>query len=381
MNKTYSEWLKDQSPYPEYLSDLPPGTAASIFDRFESREICDNDKFDRYFRRTITNYKSKFETLLMIEGIKFDPMVNRYLEAQQIRNGTGSNRGVTYNDFSNKQGGSGNVTTDTTTKDTESYKGLHTAQSETHNTGLNSSEEETNNSKLTTGSLESIGSNMHSGTVTTSGRSAGETHNTSDSSNDSVTRKADKVAPMSASGVTSAAAGEGQAPGPHLANLDFSYASQYAQQDNAGRNIGKNDENKSETHSESVTTTERNSDTRKDSNTGRETDKGGRKVQARDKRDENKNDTDRTDDKRESDGNVHAYQIDQRAYTDEGTSRKEDTVTTQTSDTSTNRITGREGLTPQEAKRQAEEYLRRFNPAIEWFLGVLETCIIGIYDI
>ena len=381
MNKTYSEWLKDQSPYPEYLTDLPPGTAASIFDRFESREICDNDKFDRYFRRTITNYKGKFETLLMIEGIKFDPMVNRYLEAQQIRNGTGSNRGVTYNDFSNKQGGSGNVTTDTTTKDTESYKGLRTTQSETHNKGLSTSEEQTDNSKLTTGSLESTGSNTHSGTVTTSGRSAGETHNTSDSSNDSVTRNASKAAPMSASGVTATAAGEGQAPGPHLANLDFSYASQYTQQDNAGRNIGKNDENKSETHSESVTTTERDSDTRKDTTTDRETDKGSRKVQARDNRDENKNDTDRTDDKRENDGNVHAYQVDQRAYTDEGTSRKEDTVTTQTSDTSTNRITGREGLTPQEAKRQAEEYLRRFNPAIEWFLGVLETCFIGIYDI
>ena len=381
MNKTYSEWLNEQSPYPEYLSDLPPGTAASIFDRFESREICDNDKFDRYFRRTITNYKGKFETLLMIEGIKFDPMVNRYLEAQQIRNGTGSNRGVTYNDFSNKQGGSGNVTTDTTTKDLESYKGLHTAQSEIHNKGLNTSEEQTDNSKLTTGSLESTGSNTHSGTVTTAGRSAGETHNTSDSSNDSVTRNASKAAPMSASGVTSTAAGDGQAPGPHLANLDFSYASQYTQQDNAGRDIGKNDENRSETRSETVTTTERSTDTRKDTTTGRETDKGGRKVQARDQRDENKSDTDRTDDKRESDGSVHAYQLDQRAYTDEGTSRKEDTVTTQTSDTSTNRITGREGLTPQEAKRQAEEYLRQFNPAIEWFLGVLETCFIGIYDI
>lgn len=381
MNKTYSEWLNEQSPYPEYLADLPPGTAASIFDRFESREICDNDKFDRYFRRTITNYKGKFETLLMIEGIKFDPMVNRYLEAQQIHNGTGSNRGVTYNDFSNKQGGSGNVTTDTTTKDLESYKGLHTGKSILKAKGLNSSEEETNNSKLTTGSLESTGSNTHSGTVTTTGRSAGETHNTSDSSNDSVTRNASKAAPMSASGVTSTAAGDGQAPGPHLANLDFSYASQYAQQDSAGRDIGKNDENRSETHSESETTSERSSDTRKDTNTGRETDKGGRKVQARDERDDNKTDTNRMDDKRESDGSVHAFQLDQRAYTDEGTSRKEDTVTTQTSDTSTNRITGREGLTPQEAKRQAEEYLRRFNPAIEWFLGVLETCFIGIYDI
>ena len=381
MNKTYSEWLNEQSPYPEYLTDLPPGTAASIFDRFESREICDNDKFDRYFRRTITNYKGKFETLLMIEGIKFDPMVNRYLEAQQIHNGTGSNRGVTYNDFSNKQGGSGNVTTDTATKDIESYKGLHTGQSVNKSKGLSSSEEQTNNSKLTSGSLESTGSNSHEGSSSTAGSSTGETHNTSDSSNDSVTRKADKVAPMSASGVTSAAAGEGQAPGPHLANLDFSYASQYAQQDNASRDIGKNDENRSETRSETVTTTETGSDTRKETTTDRETDKGGRKVQARDERDDNKTDTDRTDDKRESDGSVHAFQLDQRAYTDEGTSRKEDTVTTQTSDTSTNRITGREGLTPQEAKRQAEEYLRRFNPAIEWFLGVLETCFIGIYDI
>ena len=381
MNKTYSEWLNEQSPYPEYLTDLPPGTAASIFDRFESREICDNDKFDRYFRRTITNYKGKFETLLMIEGIKFDPMVNRYLEAQQIHNGTGSNRGVTYNDYSNKQGGSGNVTTDTATKGTESYKGLHTGQSILKAKGLNSSEEQTNNSKLTSGSLESTGSNSRDGSSSTAGSSTGETHNTSDSSNDSVTRNASKSAPMSASGVTSAAAGEGQAPGPHLANLDFSYASQYAQQDTAGRDIGKNDENRSETRSETVTTTETGSDTRKETTSGRETDKGSRKVQARDERDENKNDTDRTDDKRESDGNVHAYQIDQRAYTDEGTSRKEDTVTTQTSDTSTNRITGREGLTPQEAKRQAEEYLRRFNPAIEWFLGVLETCFIGIYDI
>lgn len=381
MNKTYSEWLNEQSPYPEYLADLPPGTAGSIFDRFESREICDNDKFDRYFRRTITNYKGKFETLLMIEGIKFDPMVNRYLEAQQIHNGTGSNRGVTYNDFSNKQGGSGNVTTDTTTNDRENQLGTRNVTSIINATGSGTSTEEYHDTKTTSETLDITGSNSREGSNTTAGSITGETHNTSDSSNDSVTRNASKAAPMSASGVTSAAAGEGQAPGPHLANLDFSYASQYTQQDNAGRNIGKNDENRSETRSETVTTKETGSDTRKETTSGSETGTGNRSGKTTEKRDENKTDTEATKDDITRDGNVHAYQIDQRAYTDEGTSRKEDTVTTQTSDTSTNRITGREGLTPQEAKRQAEEYLRRFNPAIEWFLGVLETCFIGIYDI
>ena len=381
MNKTYSEWLKDQSPYPEYLSDLPPGTAASIFDRFESREICDNDKFDRYFKRTITNYKGKFETLLMIEGIKFDPMVNRYLEAQQIHNGTGSNRGVTYNDFSNKQGGSGNVTTDTTTKDKENQIGTRTGTSIINATGSGTSSEKHNDNKTTNVTLEIIDNNIRNGSSTTAGSSTGETHNTNDSSNDSVTRKADKVAPMSASGVTSTAAGEGQAPGQHLDNLDFSYASQYAQQDNASRDIGKNDENRSENRTETVTTNETGNDSRNETTNGSEKGSGGRSGQTTEKHDENKTDTESTNDDITRDGSVHAYQVDQRAYTDEGTSRKEDTVTTQTSDTSTNRITGREGLTPQEAKRQAEEYLRRFNPAIEWFLGVLETCFIGIYDI
>ena len=381
MNKTYSEWLKDQSPYPEYLTDLPPGTAASIFDRFESREICDNDKFDRYFRRTITNYKGKFETLLMIEGIKFDPMVNRYLEAQQIRNGTGSNRGVTYNDFSNKQGGSGNVTTDTTTKDKDHQEGTRNGTSIIIATGGGTSTEKYNNSKTTNEKLVATDNNSREVSNTTTGNNTGETHTTSDSSNDSVTRNASKAAPMSASGVTAAAAGEGQAPGTHLDNLDFSYASQYAQQDNAGRNIGKNDENRSETRTETVTTKDTVNDTRNETTNGSETGSGGRSGQTTETRNENKTDTETTTDDITRDGNVHAYQIDQRAYTDEGTSRKEDTVTTQTSDTSTNRITGREGLTPQEAKRQAEEYLRRFNPAIEWFLGVLETCFIGIYDI
>lgn len=381
MNKTYSEWLNEQSPYPEYLADLPPGTAASIFDRFESREICDNDKFDRYFRRTITNYKGKFETLLMIEGIKFDPMVNRYLEAQQIHNGTGSNRGVTYNDYSNKQGGSGNVTTDTTTKDKENQIGTRNVTSIINAKDIATSAEETHDGKITSVTLDATGSNKRLGNSTTTGNSTGETHNTSDSSNDSVTRNASKAAPMSASGVTATAAGEGQAPGPHLANLDFSYASQYTQQDNAGRNIGKNDENRSETRSETVTTNDTGSDTRKETTSGSERVNGNRSGQTTDTHDENKTDTESTNDDIIRNGNVHAFQIDQRAYTDEGTSRKEDTVTTQTSDTSTNRITGREGLTPQEAKRQAEEYLRRFNPAIEWFLGVLETCFIGIYDI
>ena len=381
MNKTYSEWLNDQSPYPEYLTDLPPGTAASIFDRFESREICDNDKFDRYFRRTITNYKGKFETLLMIEGIKFDPMVNRYLEAQQIRNGTGSNRGITYNDYSNKQGGSGNVTTDTTTKDKDTQEGTRNGKSIIIATGSGTNTEEYHDNKTTNGTLVSAVSNNREVKSTTTGNSTGETHTASDSSNDSVARNASKAAPMSASGVTATAAGEGQAPGPHLGNLDFSYASQYAQQDNAGRNIGKNDENKSETRSDTTTTKETDSDTRQDTTSGSETGTGKRSGKTTETRDENKTDTEATKDVITRDGNVHAYQVDQRAYTDEGTSRKEDTVTTQTSDTSTNRITGREGLTPQEAKRQAEEYLRRFNPAIEWFLGVLETCFIGIYDI
>ena len=381
MNKTYSEWLKDQSPYPEYLTDLPPGTAASIFDRFESREICDNDKFDRYFRRTITNYKGKFETLLMIEGIKFDPMVNRYLEAQQIRNGTGSNRGVTYNDFSNKQGGSGNVTTDTTTKDKDHQEGTRTVTSVINATGGGTSTEEYHDNKTTSVTLDASDKNIREVKNTTTGTNTGETHATSDSSNDSVTRNASKAAPMSASGVTATAAGEGQAPGPHLSNLDFSYASQYAQQDNAGRNIGTNDENRSDTRTETVTTNDTVNDTRKDTTSGSDTGFGDRSGKTTEYRTENKTDTETTKDDTTRDGNIHAYQVDQRAYTDEGTSRKEDTVTTQTSDTSTNRITGREGLTPQEAKRQAEEYLRRFNPAIEWFLGVLETCFIGIYDI
>ena len=45
------------------------------------------------------------------------------------------------------------------------------------------------------------------------------------------------------------------------------------------------------------------------------------------------------------------------------------------------RYTGRDGLTPYEALRGAENYLRDLGPAIDYLINKLETCFICIYDI
>jgi len=67
--------------------------------------------------------------------------------------------------------------------------------------------------------------------------------------------------------------------------------------------------------------------------------------------------------------------------THNGTASTSQTDSGTHSRTSTNRYTGREGLTPQDAMMSATDYLTNYSIAFKWFVNKLDSCFIMLYDV
>lgn len=64
---------------------LDEATQDNLVEYFYYRFCCDNDeKFIRYFKRNMNQYKRQYEQALRIETTDFDPMVSRYLERKYV---------------------------------------------------------------------------------------------------------------------------------------------------------------------------------------------------------------------------------------------------------------------------------------------------------
>ena len=101
-SKKYDEWIEDNTEFfsnleSDYDVTVDPGTQDLIELFFGNRYICDDDNFDRFFKRTLINTWDRYVDLLRIEKTEIDPLVADYFENQLVHTGemTGSKQGTT----------------------------------------------------------------------------------------------------------------------------------------------------------------------------------------------------------------------------------------------------------------------------------------------
>lgn len=354
-----------------------------LIDYFYYREICDDVRMERYFNRTLNIVRDRYKNLLRVETIEFDPLVSKYFEAEYTTKRDGNtNRtknisGTTQHKLgeqditvdntmtTNRLNGEANSSTDFNRSNSEKITdvGEGSRQGNSSNTGYSNSLTDSNNSVNTT----DYSSSNTSGT---------ENQN---KFTGNITRRADKAAPMNASGVTI-----GEESGK-LGGLNFEYASAYSQNDSDtnestnGNNISNttnSNTNNSAANGHSNTTNNINgSSSQRENSTNNNTRTGTYGENSHDESGNNYNET-----------NIEDMQG-RKTYTRTGTNTDENVgrETIFGNDTGNElrreRYAGRDGVLPQDAMQKASNYLMNYSTAFQWLCNKLEINFIGIYDI
>lgn len=295
---TFQEWIRTQD---ESKFDLDQATIDGIKMHFMYREIVDDVKMPVFFWRTLNKYRARYKSLVRVESIEFDPLVNKYFEAEfssdnrstsdTIQNSTTDRNGKS--DMLYGSSGSGEtlgensgseITSDTsvltkefntdtiknggstTTFDTKvQLSGQDTVNDSKIESGKDTTSE--NKSRTETGSVDVDGSEIFSGmdtnrktggttvsgTSSTRGSSTGkETANgknitTADAM--AIAKNANKQAPMNAANVTAAGGNSNGRLGQmdshgNSKSLDFEFATAYSQADSETTSAGSETNNK-----------------------------------------------------------------------------------------------------------------------------------------
>ena len=459
-----------------------------------------------YFWRTLAKYRDRYKALLRVQSIEFDPLVNRYFEAELIsknvmnesessnRNGNTVTNNTSNGSFIGKDVGSSvrngneerNILVDTNGNSIDTHTGTETTTrvnelnrtltpNLTETTNINESNVESfdayRENKGFTGRYDEKEINgsysdrheslkptteKHSGTDTTNFNMNRETETTNkgkqttenDSIQTGVNREATKAAPMSAVNIGRLDGAEGSGgtgigtsdiTDGLLEPLDFQYASQYGESDTIGKNIGRetlsyddfgttektkslDGDAESIEYGHEVKKEHDDKDTREYQNYREKTTSAGQEyLEKTGTKTDTKNGTntvtksgrEQTIENVSSTDNVSRNLSDNKDYNESrnetGTITSNETCNTSNDTTNTtndqfngnvtntdqmsgskqstnnvqnrNRYTGREGLTPQDAMRRAEEYLLGYSPAFQYIIDKLEINFILVYDI
>ena len=381
----FSEWVQTLTPAQIEAWDLDEATIQQIKNRFYYREICDDDKMELFFQRTLDTIRDRYRQILRIETIKFDPMVNKYFEGEYTTNGTDNSEiRNTADTLRLKQGTNWidnthhDEDTDTLTvkKDHNEANGFYqddrNYESEGHDEkeGNNQISGRSNSSHQNTTYDHTV---AHTDDSTTTNGSSGE-----------INHKAVKQAPMNASGVgTNGTAGvqDQSLINGALTGLNFSYATAYDANDKTGRTYNFNDE---DIDNETTTNgTDGGSASETSSNTHiihEGTDRGDSGEDHLHHEYEDYSDHEYEDEKHhENDGEYHNRGGD--TVRDSNSSISGTTKDGSTYQIKHDRYTGRDGVLPQDALKAAMNYLQNYSTAFEWLCNKLEINFIGIYDI
>lgn len=387
---TFSEWIATQPA--ESWGDLDQATRDAITNWFYFREVCDDDRMVNYFWRNVAMYTPRYKAMVRVESMDFDPMVNRYFEAQYVESGESTNTSQTSGENTLAETNTASATHGDLFKEYPKTIMRVSTEVTTHNEGTDTlgptqKTETFNNVKDTA---------THTGTTSDTGNStASENSSTNTTSNASATnsggskasnKSANKTAPMSASGdITTATMADGT---NMITGLNFSHATSFAESDSTNSTTGTSSNNATTTGGTSASKTGNSSNVH-NINTGDTNIKTGSvttgTVQA-----VNGNESDGTSQTFQStsyqDGSVierHDNSTDQNtgAHNSTGSSSSSTSGAVTRSNTSTNRYTGREGLTPQEAMMSASDYLMNYSVAFKWFVNKLDSCFIMLYDV
>ena len=336
---TYSEFLSDNPTFwDERLNDgdIDEATVASIGKWFRNRIVCDDFQFDNFFDRQLDLVLPRYNKLVRLENTEFDALVNIYRERQVTD--TGSETGSESNSI-DKEG--------TVSRSGQNQK-IVTPNLEDETVRVpNLNEQSVRTPNLT---VEDEGSTSSSSSTDTTSHTEGET--TNNSTND--TASVSKQNPQSISYGSSAV---GQVPA-----LDWSYpsAQQQSHSDNSGggtsesNGTGSSDTTQSGTSENTQTTT--GTDTNVKTTTGRDTS---------------------TTTKTGTETTVETI-ADGTTSTGSETGSKDTSISK--SNLKREIYTGRDGLTPQDALREAMSYVKQ-SSAFAWLKEQLEVCFLSVYDI
>lgn len=324
-SKKYDSWIEENNDFfsnleNDYDVTVDPGTQDLIELFFGNRYICDDDNFDRYFKRTLINDWDRYIDLLRIEKTEIDPLVADYFENELVHSGTntGSKSGATSETTTHGK-------TDTLTHNVTVTEDNSGTLDETDTRTLNLA-----NNQTRTDNLANSNTRTDNLTTTTDNKQAG----------------ANAVNPQSLeySGTTAG----------NLPSLDWQYMSQQEQTEGEG----------TETQTGTVTNQGTNTGTVQTAGTNTGTDTNVRDV-------------DTTEDKRKVTTGTDTHALSGQDVVAE---ENEETYADNTNHLDRERHTGRNGILPQDALRKAKAYIEK-SRAFDWLKDELEPCFISIYDI
>ena len=364
-SKTYDSWLADNTDFfsnleTDYDVTVDPGTQDLIELFFGNRYVCDDDNFNRFYKRTLLNTWDRYVDLLRIEKTEIDPLVADYFENQLVHTGemTGlkSGSGTSTTEYGKTDTLTHNVTVtedNTITDDETDTRTLDLAKDNTRTDNLADSHTRTDNlanSNTRTDNLANSNTRTDNLTTTTDSKQAG----------------ANAINPQSLeySGTTAG----------NLPSLDWQYMSNQEQTEGEGTEHQTGTVTNSGTQTGTVTDQGTNTGTVQTSgtNTGTVTNAGT----------ETGTDTLVKDGDKVEDKEKHTTGTETHALSGEDETSVSNSEETSGTDTHTDRErhTGRTGILPQEALRKAKAYIEK-SRAFDWLRDELEPCFISIYDI
>ena len=351
-SKTYSQWLIDNPNFfDDFIEagDIDEATVLSINKWYKYRVVCDDYKFTDFFERQLEIMLPRYNKLVRLENTEFDAMVNAYRERQVV--GTGSEIGsedidkVRTTDESSTDSGSSVRTPDLVVTDDGTNNGNVVTDSTNTNTR--------------TPNLTTTDTGTMSNTSTT--ENDNENHTTTDSGSTAMDASVAKQNPQSIS-YSSGFDSDG------MPSLDWQYPS--SQQQSKSRSDA--DSSVDTTGSSDTTTTQSGTNGNTNVMTGTDSNSGTANTETDESRSlHNVNTTEGTDTTTTSETGRK-----EGTYTDSGSV---DTTKT-SSNTTREQWTGRDGLTPQAALRDAMSYVKG-SSAFEWLRNGLEVCFLSVYDI
>lgn len=444
-SKKYDEWLADNTDFfsnleTDYDVTVDAGTQDLIELFFGNRFVCDDDNFERYYKRTLINTWDRYVDLLRIEKTEIDPLVADYFENQLVHTGemTGAKSGST---SSTTEYGKTDTLTHNVTVTEDNEGTVDESKTLTHNVTVTEdnsiSTDETNtlthnvtvtedntitNDETNTRTLDLANDNTRTNDLADShtrtddlASSNTRTDNLANSNTrtDNLTTTTDNKQ-AGANAVNPQSIEYSGATAGSLPSLDWQYMSNQEQTE------GEGTEHKTGTVQDSGTQTGTVRD--QGTNTGTVTTAGSNTGTITDEGTETGTDTlvtdgDKVEDKERHTTGTETTVLDkgvdedkerrttgtETTVTDRGTTEDkiktttgtdthaltgEDEVTGSTSEstsgtdthTDRERHTGRTGILPQEALRKAKAYIQK-SRAFDWLKDELEPCFISIYDI
>lgn len=344
-------------------SEIDESTSDAIFDWFQFRRVCHNDRFPTYFARQLKLVDHQYQEMLRLELTTWDPMIADYMERQITRAAedttSGSSNSKTTNDLTTSKSTTYSGTDTQTTDRTQNQSG------QTGNTRTNDLKSETTNNLTVTQdgttSTSGEGTSTDAGSVTNKG--------TESSNNASGARVLDGTTPDSAT-YTQPAPSQ---PIPGMpTQLSWAYASAQRQSDGAETHAGENESTETRDLNGSTTSRSEGSDHSTTTTTGGTT------------RDDTGTVTDAGTSSSELTGkDVTTLERGQRAEesgTSGGTVSVEGTTSgsNKRDEDTRERYSGRHEAPPELLKR-AWDYLYGSN-SLKWLLAQLETCFFQIFD-